>query len=78
MRQVWKAVVSPVVVWTGILRQAGRGRVSCGGVGHGRRGKFERGMVGLVAAGKVRYCGVSCVVDRCGEAGVVRSGTFWW
>ena len=58
MRQVWKAVVSPVVVWTGILRQAGRGRVSCGGVGHGRRGKFERGMVGLVAAGAVRRCQV--------------------
>jgi len=58
VRQVWKAVVSPVVVWTGILRQAGRGRVSCGGVGHGRRGKFERGMVGLVAAGGVRRCQV--------------------
>ncbi len=41
--------------------QAGRGRVSCGGVGLGRRGKFERGMVGLVAAGTVRYCGVSAL-----------------
>ena len=40
----------------GLARQAGRGRVSCGGVGHGRRGKFERGMVGLVAAGKLSRC----------------------
>ena len=46
----------------GLARQAGRGRVSCGGVGHGRRGKFERGMVGLVAAGGVRRCQVRSVI----------------
>ena len=55
-------VVTSVVSWTGMLRQAGRGRASCGGVGRGRRGKFERGMVGLVAAGGVRRCQARSVI----------------